>query len=105
MAKCLILFIFSLNAIFSIAEIAKDDDISLNFTENITKKTRAYSISKNLDIYNIEILAENWQVISSNLSDGCVLDMEMFLEGLESQKKWALTSKLKIIWNLDSWMV
>lgn len=96
--KSLIIIVIVTNLCLVQSEISKDDaDFeSFNSTE---RKNTLLGLARTLDIFNVENLYQNWNVIKLNLSEECATDIDSYLHGLEKQEKWALKSKLYLDWD------
>lgn len=87
--RLLILIIFlSSRCVFSIADFSHHVQ-----TENVTHHQKGEFLAKVLDFYNTELLRMNWEKVRGNVSEGCEMDVQKYLEGLEAAKGWALRSK------------
>lgn len=55
------------------------------------------SLSKTLNFFNTELLANNWKYIQNNLSKSCQQHVDKYIGALRSQENWALKSKFNFI--------
>lgn len=71
------------------SEISKVED------SNGTDFESFEGLARTLDIFNVEYLNQNWNVIKLNLSEECAIDVDGYLKGLVRKDRWALKSKLR----------
>lgn len=55
------------------------------------------TLSRILDFYNTEMLAERWARVKESLSEGCQKDVEAYIQGLAKAENWALKSKYYVL--------
>lgn len=86
------ILVFHLASVAFGATIVGDDDrAGLARVANTTRKVD--SLTRVLDFYNTDLLRVYWDSVRGNVSDGCVRDVQRYIEGLEEAKQWALKSK------------
>lgn len=65
--------------------------------DNAGNISTSEQISQILDLFNTNRLAENWITISEVVSPNCSRDMESYLQGLTEHSRWAMKSKLHLL--------